>query len=205
MYPNLTAQYFLSLDSSLTTNKTLTRHLYDVWGCGSHGTGSFGSYRALRHISPSSLGLSDYERLLWAGPRTVIAKSKGIVSETESISIRDKSSGRKDHEQKDEEGTIPIPETGGIMRDYYGPVSEPSLRLRTLCRGLGVFLREMKVPEEKMINKKTKKKLFRYLDLKGPFLVNVSTPYIALSTPIPAASSAPIPKFHSIEASPIIE
>ncbi|THU77766.1 glycoside hydrolase, partial [Dendrothele bispora CBS 962.96] len=106
-YPNLTAQYFLSLSSALTANKTL-RDIYmgiDVWGRGSHGAGSFGSYRALHHISPSSLGLSvaifgqawsweseqdkdewtwekwwDYERLLWAGPRT------------------------------DEEETIPIPE-----------------------------------------------------------------------------------------------
>ncbi|THU86766.1 hypothetical protein K435DRAFT_970165 [Dendrothele bispora CBS 962.96] len=134
-YPNLTAQYFLSLSSALTANKTL-RDIYmgiDVWGRGSHGAGSFGSYRALQHISPSSLGLSvaifgqawtweseqdkdewtwekwwDYERLLWAGPRTVIPKSKGIVSETESLPTRDKSSGRKDEE--DEEETIPIPE-----------------------------------------------------------------------------------------------
>ncbi|THU86762.1 hypothetical protein K435DRAFT_867947 [Dendrothele bispora CBS 962.96] len=62
-YPNLTAQYFLSLSSALTANKTL-RDInmgIDVWGRGLHGAGSFRSfrsYRALQHISPSSLGLS---------------------------------------------------------------------------------------------------------------------------------------------------
>ncbi|THU79437.1 hypothetical protein K435DRAFT_527945 [Dendrothele bispora CBS 962.96] len=105
----------------------------DVWGRGSHGAGSFGSYCALQHISPSSLGLSvaifgqawsweseqdkdewtwekwwDYERLLWAGPRIIIAKSKGTVSGAESLSTRDESFGRKDEE--DEEETYPIPE-----------------------------------------------------------------------------------------------
>ncbi len=64
----------------------------DVWGRGSHGGGGFGSYKALSHISPESLGLSvalfgqawtweseqdkdgwswakwwDYERTLWVG------------------------------------------------------------------------------------------------------------------------------------------
>ncbi|KAK0205875.1 glycoside hydrolase family 85 protein [Desarmillaria ectypa] len=99
-YPNLTAQYFLSLDPALTesqmpfTNKTL-QDIYmgvDVWGRGSHGGGGFGSYKAITHISPDSLGLSvalfgqawtweseedkpdwtwqqwwDYERTLWVG------------------------------------------------------------------------------------------------------------------------------------------
>ncbi|THU86760.1 hypothetical protein K435DRAFT_804846 [Dendrothele bispora CBS 962.96] len=123
-YPNLTTQYFLSLESSLTANKTL-RDIYmgiDVWGRGSHGAGSFGSYRALQHISPSSLGLSvvifgqawtweneqdkdewtwekwwDYERFLFfmGWPRTVITKSKGTVSGTESRPTRDEISGSK--------------------------------------------------------------------------------------------------------------
>lgn len=66
----------------------------DVWGRGSHGSGGFGCYKALDHISPHSLGLSvalfgmawtweseqdepewtwdswwDYERKLWTGTR----------------------------------------------------------------------------------------------------------------------------------------
>ncbi|KAL0574396.1 hypothetical protein V5O48_007571, partial [Marasmius crinis-equi] len=64
-YPSLTAQYFLTLDSSLVSNphappKTL-RDIYvgiDIWGRGSHGNGGFGAYKALSHIEPSSLGLS---------------------------------------------------------------------------------------------------------------------------------------------------
>ena len=65
----------------------------DVWGRGSHGGGGFGSYKALTHISPESLGLSvaifgqawsweseqdkegwtwdkwwEYENNLWVGP-----------------------------------------------------------------------------------------------------------------------------------------
>lgn len=99
-YPALTAQYFISLDPALIesqmdfSNKTL-QDIYmgvDVWGRGSHGGGGFGSYKALAHISPDSLGLSvalfgqawtweseqdkpdwtwqqwwDYERTLWVG------------------------------------------------------------------------------------------------------------------------------------------
>ena len=30
----------------------------DVWGRGQHGGGGFGSYKALDHIAPESLGLS---------------------------------------------------------------------------------------------------------------------------------------------------
>jgi len=69
-YPALTAQYFLSLEQALIGNtketdsqivpKTL-RDIYmgiDVWGRGSHGGGGLGSYKALTHISPESLGLS---------------------------------------------------------------------------------------------------------------------------------------------------
>ena len=65
----------------------------DVWGRGSHGNGGFGSYKAITHIAPESLGLSvalfgqawtweseqdkpgwtwetwwDYESKLWVGP-----------------------------------------------------------------------------------------------------------------------------------------
>ncbi|KAH8824582.1 glycosyl hydrolase family 85-domain-containing protein [Flagelloscypha sp. PMI_526] len=93
-YPAMTAQYFLSLAPSHLGSKTL-RDLYigiDVWGRGSHGGGGFGCYKALSHISPSSLGLSvalfgqawtweseqdkpgwdwhqwwNYERKLWCG------------------------------------------------------------------------------------------------------------------------------------------
>ncbi|TFK64036.1 glycoside hydrolase family 85 protein [Pluteus cervinus] len=69
-YPNTTAQYFLSLDSALTGNtspprreiaRKSLRDIYvgvDVWGRGSHGGGGFGSYKAITHISPQSLGLS---------------------------------------------------------------------------------------------------------------------------------------------------
>ena len=66
----------------------------DVWGRGSHGGGGFGSYRAIEHVEPASLGLSvalfapgwtwesnqakdgfswiswwETERRLWIGPR----------------------------------------------------------------------------------------------------------------------------------------
>ncbi|KIK62945.1 glycoside hydrolase family 85 protein, partial [Collybiopsis luxurians FD-317 M1] len=102
-YPSLTAQYFLSLDSSLAGDANSHPHIdrkklqdiymgVDVWGRGSHGNGGFGSFKAISHISPSSLGLSvalfgqawtweseqdklgwtwdawwTYERKLWAG------------------------------------------------------------------------------------------------------------------------------------------
>jgi mannosyl-glycoprotein endo-beta-N-acetylglucosaminidase len=66
-YPLFTAQFFQRLDPSLVStqlnvgsNKTL-QDIYtgiDVWGRGSHGGGGFGSYRALEHIDPVSLGLS---------------------------------------------------------------------------------------------------------------------------------------------------
>ncbi|KAF5391486.1 hypothetical protein D9757_002437 [Collybiopsis confluens] len=68
-YPLLTAQYFLSLDPALTGDGDLSPHIdrkklqdlyigVDVWGRGSHGNGGFGSFRAISHIAPSSLGLS---------------------------------------------------------------------------------------------------------------------------------------------------
>ena len=67
MYTSLTAQFFQSLDLSLISTqlgsgaiKTL-QDVYtgvDVWGRGSHGGGGFGSYRAIEHIDPVSLGLS---------------------------------------------------------------------------------------------------------------------------------------------------
>ncbi|KAJ4477293.1 glycoside hydrolase family 85 protein [Lentinula aciculospora] len=86
-YPSLTAQYFLSLDSSLTGDASTNPHIHhkklqdiymgvgtalfasfgsvrltapcaDVWGRGSHGNGGFGSFKAISHIAPSSLGLS---------------------------------------------------------------------------------------------------------------------------------------------------
>ncbi|THH17582.1 hypothetical protein EW146_g3251 [Bondarzewia mesenterica] len=94
-YPSLTTQYFLSIDPGLTRGKTL-QHIYtgvDVWGRGSHGGGEFGSYKAMEHIDPASLGMSvalfgqawtweseqdkpgwdwdawwAYERKLWVGP-----------------------------------------------------------------------------------------------------------------------------------------
>lgn len=66
-YPPTTVQFFQSLDPSLIStqlnvgpNKAL-QDIYtgiDVWGRGSHGGGGFGSYRALEHIDPVSLGLS---------------------------------------------------------------------------------------------------------------------------------------------------
>ncbi|PPR04914.1 hypothetical protein CVT24_007158 [Panaeolus cyanescens] len=69
-YPLTTAQYFMSLDSTLTENtpespsKIAPKNLQDiymgvdVWGRGSHGGGGFGCYKAISHISPNSLGLS---------------------------------------------------------------------------------------------------------------------------------------------------
>ncbi|KAF8164722.1 glycoside hydrolase family 85 protein [Crassisporium funariophilum] len=69
-YPALTAQYFLSLDPTLTGNALGTpsqfapkalQDIYmgvDVWGRGSHGGGGLGCYRAISHIAPESLGLS---------------------------------------------------------------------------------------------------------------------------------------------------
>lgn len=68
-YPNLTAQYFLSLDGTsaaippsihLQKIKALNDVFVgiDVWGRGSHGGGGFGSFRALAHIDPRALGLS---------------------------------------------------------------------------------------------------------------------------------------------------
>ncbi|KAG6890061.1 hypothetical protein C0992_003159 [Termitomyces sp. T32_za158] len=102
-YPNTTAEYFLSLDSVLDGNtpgskphKKSLNDIYmgvDVWGRGSHGGGGFGSYKAITHIAPDSLGLSvalfgpgwtweseqdrpgfswekwwEYDRKLWVGP-----------------------------------------------------------------------------------------------------------------------------------------
>ncbi|KAK7459582.1 hypothetical protein VKT23_009563 [Stygiomarasmius scandens] len=124
-YPILTAQYLLSLDSALLSehgkNQKSLQDIYmgvDIWNRGSHGSGSFGSYRALQHISPSSLGLSvavfgqawtweseqdkddwtwegwwDFERLLWAG-----ATSR--LSEDSATSSTD----------KEKQERIPIPE-----------------------------------------------------------------------------------------------
>ena len=91
----MTTQFLLSLDPSLTRNKTL-QDVYtgvDVWGRGSHGGGGLGCYRALEHIEPPPTGMSvalfgpawtweseqdkpgwdwsawwAYERLLWLGP-----------------------------------------------------------------------------------------------------------------------------------------
>ncbi|PPQ73301.1 hypothetical protein CVT26_015330 [Gymnopilus dilepis] len=104
-YPALTVQYFLSLDPALVGNTTeshsqsapkTVQDIYmgvDVWGRGSHGGGGFGSYKAITHIAPDSLGLSvalfgqawtweseqdkpgwtwdkwwEYESKLWVGP-----------------------------------------------------------------------------------------------------------------------------------------
>ncbi|KAG6877821.1 hypothetical protein C0993_003605 [Termitomyces sp. T159_Od127] len=102
-YPDTTAEYFLSLDSVLTGDtpgsqlyKKSLNDIYmgvDVWGRGSHGGGGFGSYKAINHIAPDSLGLSvalfgqgwtweseqdkpgfswekwwEYDRALWVGP-----------------------------------------------------------------------------------------------------------------------------------------
>ncbi|KAL0948921.1 hypothetical protein HGRIS_009030 [Hohenbuehelia grisea] len=68
-YPAQTAQYFTSIDPSLTTDavssgKSRSKNLQDiyvgvdVWGRGCHGGGGLGCYRAIEHISPESLGLS---------------------------------------------------------------------------------------------------------------------------------------------------
>ncbi|OAX35593.1 glycoside hydrolase family 85 protein [Rhizopogon vinicolor AM-OR11-026] len=102
-FPALTAQYFMSVDpvlinanrSALSSAKSLQNIFIgvDVWGRGSHGGGGFGSYKAITHIDPQSLGLSvalfgqawtweseqdnpgwnwdqwwEYERKLWIGP-----------------------------------------------------------------------------------------------------------------------------------------
>ncbi|KAG2126232.1 glycoside hydrolase family 85 protein [Suillus clintonianus] len=101
-FPALTAQYFMSLDPVLISDdakgssvKSLQSIFtgVDVWGRGSHGGGGFGSYKAITHIDPQSLGLSvalfgqawtweseqdkpgwnwdqwwEYERKLWIGP-----------------------------------------------------------------------------------------------------------------------------------------
>ncbi|CCM04954.1 uncharacterized protein FIBRA_07151 [Fibroporia radiculosa] len=95
-YPSRTAQYFLSLDPALISRPKSLQDIFvgvDVWGRGQHGGGGFGSYRAITHIDPKSLGLSvalfgqawtweteqdkpgftwetwwDYERKLWVGP-----------------------------------------------------------------------------------------------------------------------------------------
>ncbi|KAG6840953.1 hypothetical protein C0991_003013 [Blastosporella zonata] len=104
-YPNSTAEYFLTLNPALTgnapdsqpqTSKKSLNDIYmgvDVWGRGSHGGGGFGSYKAITHIAPDSLGLSvalfgqgwtweseqdkpgwnwdkwwEYDRKLWVGP-----------------------------------------------------------------------------------------------------------------------------------------
>ncbi|KAI9512749.1 glycosyl hydrolase family 85-domain-containing protein [Russula earlei] len=67
VYPSLTAQFFSNLDPSLISTQSRTGasktlqdiHVgVDVWGRGSHGGGGFGSYRAIEHIDPESLGLS---------------------------------------------------------------------------------------------------------------------------------------------------
>ncbi|EMD41131.1 glycoside hydrolase family 85 protein [Gelatoporia subvermispora B] len=95
-YPSLTAQYFLSLDPSLTSQPKSLKEIFvgvDVWGRGSHGGGGFGCYKAISHIDPEFLGLSvalfgqawtweteqdkpgwcweawwEYDRKLWLGP-----------------------------------------------------------------------------------------------------------------------------------------
>ncbi|KAG6873607.1 hypothetical protein C0995_013980 [Termitomyces sp. Mi166 len=104
-YPNTTAEYFLSLnlvsagnspDSPPRMSKKSLNDIFmgvDVWGRGSHGGGGFGSYKAITHIAPDSLGLSvalfgqgwtweseqdkpgfnwekwwEYDRKLWVGP-----------------------------------------------------------------------------------------------------------------------------------------
>lgn len=94
----MTAQYFLSLDTSLFrgTEKSLQDIFIgvDVWpGRNCHGDGGFGAYKALEHIDPEFMGLSaavfgpawtweseeskdgwnwnkwwSYERRLWLGP-----------------------------------------------------------------------------------------------------------------------------------------
>ena len=85
----------MSVDSVLSSAKYLQDIFVgiDVWGRGSHGGGGFGSYKAMTHIDPQSLGLSvalfgqawtweseqdkpgwtwdqwwEYERKLWIGP-----------------------------------------------------------------------------------------------------------------------------------------
>ncbi|EIW81737.1 glycoside hydrolase family 85 protein [Coniophora puteana RWD-64-598 SS2] len=71
-YPQLTAQYFLSIDPALLSSSPsasvnpplLSKSLQsihtgvDIWGRGSYGGGGFGAYKALTHIDPQGLGLS---------------------------------------------------------------------------------------------------------------------------------------------------
>ncbi|KAF5337381.1 hypothetical protein D9611_002993 [Ephemerocybe angulata] len=68
--PGKEVVYFNNLDPNLTGQtqdphpqviKHTVQDIYvgiDVWGRGSHGGGGFGSYRALDHIAPQTLGLS---------------------------------------------------------------------------------------------------------------------------------------------------
>ena len=69
-YPALTAQYFKSLDVTLTGNNPTTQtqvapksmnDIYmgvDVWGRGTYGGGGLGCHKAISCISPEKLGLS---------------------------------------------------------------------------------------------------------------------------------------------------
>ncbi|KAK0490293.1 glycoside hydrolase family 85 protein [Armillaria novae-zelandiae] len=62
-YPNLTAQISIWVTKMFcrALHPSLNNFIYvgvDVWGRGSHGGGGFGSYKAITHISPDSLGLS---------------------------------------------------------------------------------------------------------------------------------------------------
>jgi mannosyl-glycoprotein endo-beta-N-acetylglucosaminidase len=100
----------MSLDADVTTSSHKTKRLndifvgVDVWGRGQHGGGGLGSYKALSHIDPKSLGLSvalfghgwtwesqqdtpgwdwntwwAYERLFWVGPTT--ASERPVVED----------------------------------------------------------------------------------------------------------------------------
>ena len=61
-FPSLSASFLVELDASLMQGKGKSLHDIfvgiDVWGRGSHGGGGFGSYRAIEHIEPESMGLS---------------------------------------------------------------------------------------------------------------------------------------------------
>ncbi|THU80966.1 hypothetical protein K435DRAFT_809465 [Dendrothele bispora CBS 962.96] len=98
-YSNLTMQYFLSLESSLTANKTL-RNIYMGMAIFAH---------AWTWESEQDKGdwirekWWDYGILLWAGPRKVIAKLNDTVLSGMSRPTRYEGSGRKDHEGEDEE------------------------------------------------------------------------------------------------------